>query len=161
MTEKPLSWHREFTGDMAGLVEACGWIEELSTSNELDGDVSNSIQVCFEELASNIIRHSGEATWSDPQASDGHRATSLKFKVGLNIDSERVRLSLEDNGKPFDVAAAPTHGAGHPVEDMAVGGLGLHLVKELSSAMVYRRTEFGNEVNLEFSRVPMQEPSQL
>ncbi len=156
-----MSWHREFTGDMAGLVEACGWIEELSSTHNLGDEVSNSLQVCFEELASNIVRHSGDGLWIDPKLADRRSPTSLKFKVGLNIDKDLVRLSLEDNGKPFDVAAAPTQGAGHPVEDMAVGGLGLHLVKSLSSAIGYRRTDFGNEVNLEFSRVPMQEPTQL
>ena len=48
MTQMPVTWHREFTGDMAGLVEACGWIEELSSSNGLSDDTANAIQVCFD-----------------------------------------------------------------------------------------------------------------
>ena len=159
MTDAPVTWHREFVGDMAGLVEACSWIEELSSSNGLSDDTSNAIQVCFEELASNVVRHSGAGLWQDPSGST--YPTPIAVKVDLTIDPHVVKLRLEDNGKAFDVAAAPTQGAGHPVEDMAVGGLGLHLVKTLASGLSYRRTEFGNEVNLEFSRVPMQEPTQL
>jgi anti-sigma regulatory factor (Ser/Thr protein kinase) len=156
-----LSWHREFAGDMAGLVEACSWIEELSSANSLGDDVANALQVCFEELASNIVRHSGDGVWSDPPVLASPKSTSLVFKVDLSIEPDRVRLGLQDNGKPFDVVSAQSHGVDQPLENMAVGGLGLHLVKTLSSAVSYRRTEFGNEVELEFSRVPLQEPGRL
>ena len=153
-----MSWHREFTGDMTGLVEACGWIEELSSGHGLSDDISNAIQVCFEELASNVVRHSGDGLWKDPTVDDAESKTALVLKVALSIDDRKAELRLEDNGKPFDVAAAPSHGVDQPVADMAVGGLGLHLVKTLSTAVDYRRTAYGNEVKLEFSRVAMQEP---
>jgi anti-sigma regulatory factor (Ser/Thr protein kinase) len=161
VTGKPLSWRREFTGDMAGLVDACGWIEELSTSNGLSDESANAIQVCFEEMASNVVRHSGEGLWEDPGKKDNKQSTAITMKVDLTIEADVVRLRLEDNGKPFDVAAAPTQGAGHPVADMAVGGLGLHLVKTMASGVSYRRTDFGNQVNLEFSRLAMLEQTQL
>jgi anti-sigma regulatory factor (Ser/Thr protein kinase) len=146
---------------MAGLVEACGWIEELSSSNGLSDDTANAIQVCFEELASNIVRHSGDGVWSDPPVLANTKSSFLVFKVDLSIEVDRVRLVLEDNGKPFDVVSARSHGVDQPLSDMAVGGLGLHLVKTLANAVHYRRTDLGNEVSLEFSRLPLQEPSKL
>jgi anti-sigma regulatory factor (Ser/Thr protein kinase) len=158
VTKTPVTWHREFTGDMAGLVEACGWIEELSSSNGLSDDISNAIQVCFEELASNVVRHSGGGLWHDPSGSS--YPTSIAMKVDLTIEPHVVKLRLEDNGKAFDVAATESHGVDKPLSEMAVGGLGLHLVKTLASGLSYRRTSFGNETSLEFARVPMQEPTE-
>lgn len=160
MTQTPVTWHREFMGDMAGLVEACGWIEELSSAQGLGDDVANAIQVCFEELASNVVRHSGDGLWSDRPTLATAPSSSLMFKVDLSIEPDRVLLALEDNGKPFDVAAAKSHGVDKPLGEMAIGGLGLHLVKTMASAVHYRRSEFGNEVKLEFLRVPLQEPSE-
>ena len=157
----PETWHREFTGDMAGLVEACGWIEELSSSNGLSDDTANAIQVCFEELASNVVRHSGAGLWNDPGKSKPQHSTSIAMKIDLIIEPAIVKLRLEDNGRAFDVAAAKSHGVDQPLSEMAIGGLGLHLVKTLASGLSYRRTDYGNEVNLEFSRQAMQEPTQL
>jgi anti-sigma regulatory factor (Ser/Thr protein kinase) len=139
---------------MDGLVEACGWIEEVSSGNGLSGEIANSIQVCFEELASNVVRHSGDGLWKDPTVDDAENKTALVLKVSLSIDDRKAELRLEDNGKPFDVAAAPAHGVDRPIADMAVGGLGLHLVKTLASAVDYQHTPFGNQVKLEFSRAP-------
>ena len=158
MTTKPATWHREFTGDMAGLVEACGWVEELSSTNGLGDETSNAIQVCFEELASNVVRHSGAGLWHDP--SDSSYPTSIVIKVDLTISPDVVNLRLEDNGKAFDVAATQSHGVDRPLNEMAVGGLGLHLVKSLATNLSYRRTGFGNETSLEFARGPMQEPTE-
>jgi sigma-B regulation protein RsbU (phosphoserine phosphatase) len=143
---------------MDGLMEACGWIEELSSSNNLGDDVSNAVQVCFEELASNVVRHGGDAQWAKPPSHEAQGPSPLLMRVDFAINPKSVRLSLEDNGKPFDIAAAQTHGVNQPLADMPIGGLGIHLVKELASALSYARTEFGNQVNLEFSRLPVQEP---
>lgn len=160
MTATAATQIRVFKGDMAGLVEACGWIEDYSASADLGPDISNSLQVCFEELASNIVRHGSEGQWVNPTTGADTVPTPLTFSVGLTLGADTLRLMIEDNGAPFDVVSADSHGVTQPLSDMAVGGLGIHLVKSLSSALNYQRTSFGNKVTVEFSRLAVHEHGQ-
>ncbi len=159
MTPKAGTQIRVFKGDMPGLMEACGWVEEFATGGALGDDVSNSLQVCFEELASNIVRHGSEGLWVNPKAEAV--PSPLTFSVGLTLAPDKLRLMIEDNGAPFDVVAAESHGVNQTLNDLQVGGLGIHLVKSLASKLSYQRTSFGNKVTVEFSRQRVQEPSQL
>jgi len=58
--------------------------------------------VCAEELLTNIFRHSG--------------TESPEIKVTLAVFPERIELVVEDDRKPFDVAAAVPRRVDHPIE---------------------------------------------
>jgi anti-sigma regulatory factor (Ser/Thr protein kinase) len=77
------------------------------------------------------------------------------------LAADKLRLIIEDNGKPFDVVSAESHGVNQTLDEMQVGGLGIHLVKSLASKTTYQRTSFGNKVTVEFKCQRVQEPSRL
>lgn len=81
--------------------------------------------IILDEIASNIVRCSG--------------ATEFLFE----ITPER-ELVFWDNGTPFDPTAVAAPDVTLAAEDRAVGGLGIFLVKELSTSVTYRREDGWN-----------------
>lgn len=60
-------------------------------------------------------------------------------RVTVTIESKQVRGEIVDSGPPFDPRQAPAPNLEAPSEEREVGGLGLHLVRELSNALEYSR----------------------
>jgi len=59
-------------------------------------------------------------------------------------------MTVEDNGRPFNVAQAPAKRIDQPLEQVQPGGLGIQLIKSFASNLEYRRTEKSNRVIVEF-----------
>ncbi len=59
-------------------------------------------------------------------------------------------MTVEDNGRPFNVSHAPAKTIDQPLEQIKPGGLGIHLIKTFASNVEYSRTETGNRVLVEF-----------
>ena len=75
--------------------------------------------------------------------SDGIITLSIEYADGA------LRAELADNGPPFDPLAAETAKPGGAVEERAVGGLGITLVKTVMDRLDYRRDGGFNRVNME------------
>ena len=54
-------------------------------------------------------------------------------------DGIEVAFATEDNGIPFDPTARPAPDTDAALDDRAVGGLGIHLVVQMTERQAYRR----------------------
>jgi anti-sigma regulatory factor (Ser/Thr protein kinase) len=90
----------------------------------------------IEELVVNVIRHA----WVDDAA---HR-------VDLDVRTEpaRVVVTVEDDGRAFDPIGVPAPALGAAAAERPRGGLGIFLVKSLSSEMTYARDGNRNRVRV-------------
>jgi anti-sigma regulatory factor (Ser/Thr protein kinase) len=95
------------------------------------------MQVCLEELMSNIVRYGA--------------TSSISISITVKALGDRITMTVEDNGRPFDVVQAPEKVIDQPLEKVQPGGLGIHLIKSFASNLEYSRTETGNRVVLEFA----------
>jgi anti-sigma regulatory factor (Ser/Thr protein kinase) len=95
--------------------------------HDLDAMVVNRIEVVFEELISNTIRHGFRP--GSPQS----------IHVQVKALPEGVELLLEDDGTPFDPFAAPSPAPLTTLADAPLGGLGIPLVTRLSADRRYER----------------------
>ena len=85
----------------------------------------NRLEVIFEELVSNVIRHGFTA----------EAERSILVTVGAGPDC--IQLTVEDDGKPFnpfEVDAAPEFDS---LETVRVGGLGIPVVRRFSTSATY------------------------
>jgi anti-sigma regulatory factor (Ser/Thr protein kinase) len=128
----PEQWRRSFVGSVPEAVATAKWIEGIAADRGVPGDVVFAVQLCSEELIANIVRHGGSA--------------SPRIEVGLGIFADRVELTVDDDGRPFDVAAAVPHRIEGPLEDVRPGGLGIHLIHSFSDALAFRREGMGNRI---------------
>ena len=90
------------------------------------------VRLVVEELVSNIVRYA-----FDDQAA--HR-----IDVDVRTDQRRVVVTVEDDGRAFDPNAAPEPKIQDTLQRR--GGLGIHLVKKLTSDLNYSRTSDRNRV---------------
>ena len=59
-----------------------------------------------------------------------------------------MTIVVEDDGKPFNPLDAPPPNLDLPIDERPIGGLGIFLMKSLTSAMDYRREGDRNTLTL-------------
>ncbi|MGO8954289.1 MAG: SpoIIE family protein phosphatase [Rhodomicrobium sp.] len=136
-------FRQNFERTFAGAVSAAGWLAEICAREAIADDVAFAMDVCLEELFSNIVRHGGPGA-------------SPLSKVGLSIKIEpgRTRMTVTDDGRPFDVSQAPAQKILLPLEQVQPGGLGILLAQKFASRLTYERAGGLNAVTAEFLRNP-------
>jgi len=139
------SWHRLFRGHMLEIPCAASWIESIAADLDLADSKSFAMQVCLEELMSNIVRHGQVRSASKPMQMD-----PLIISITVDGFADRTVVTVEDNGRPFNIVQAPAKWIDRPLEQLQPGGLGIHLIKSFASNLKYNRTEKGNRVVVEF-----------
>jgi serine/threonine-protein kinase RsbW len=102
---------------------ADGFIQNLGLSHE----VAFRLQLCLEEAVSNIIAH-GVAASDNPE-----------IRVTLSAAEGSVIAAIEDQGQPFDPSEAPMRPRPSSLDDAAIGGLGILLMRHFVSEMSYER----------------------
>lgn len=92
-------------------------------------------QLVLEEMMLNVMTHSGA---TDPVV------------MRLTSRPNQAEFEIIDNGMPFDPTevAAPEEQDASSLMDMAIGGLGIHLVRSMVQDMRYRREDDANHLTL-------------
>ena len=60
-------------------------------------------------------------------------------RITVTIEPKQIKGEIIDTGPEFDPRQAPAPNLEASAEERGIGGLGLHLVRELSSALEYSR----------------------
>jgi anti-sigma regulatory factor (Ser/Thr protein kinase) len=92
------------------------------------------VRLVVEELVSNVVRYAFE----DQSA---HR-----IEVDVRTEPRRVVVTIEDDGRAFNPNEAPPPQLDQPLEKRRIGGLGIFLVKKLTSDLNYSRSNNRNRV---------------
>ena len=108
-------------------------LDGLAAGTEfLDGICPNPrLSIVFDEIASNIVRCSGAGA----------------FTVRVIKGAELV-LEVIDDGREFDPTRVVDPDINAPVEDRAVGGLGIFMVRKMSKSFTYAREGGRNRVKV-------------
>ena len=85
------------------------------------------MNVVFDELLTNIISY----------AYQDNKEHDIKIKVELSAD--RLKVSMVDGGIPFNPLGVETPDMKLSLEDRKIGGLGIHLVRNMMDRVSYRR----------------------
>lgn len=109
---------------------------EFAQAYALPETVRRSVNVALDELLANAVLHG--QTGPDP----------CSVTVEAELDEERLTVILTDDGKPFDPFQRDAPDTTLSVEERPVGGLGLHLVRQLMDEVSYQRKDDRNIVVL-------------
>jgi len=132
---------RSFGRSLAEVAAAERWLDAVAGEAQLPEPVLFAMQVCLEELLSNIVRH------GDPHGLGGPEA-----RVEIDTGQDRVRMTVEDEGPAFDISRAEARPLTHALEEIEPGGLGIVLIRGFSDDLIYKRIEGRNRVTVEFAR---------
>jgi serine/threonine-protein kinase RsbW len=129
-----------FPGTLAGFETAFGQLRDALDRDHLDPAVRHDVELVFEEIVANIVRHG---------APDGG---SVDVRVVLELADQSIVLTFDDDGVPFDPRGRDDPAPAKSLAEARIGGLGLMLVRRASSGMDYRRT--ADQRNLLVIKVP-------
>jgi serine/threonine-protein kinase RsbW len=110
--------------------------EHCAISPGVTNEVLYDIQLAVDEACTNIISH-GYA---------GLEPGSII--LDLDIDPDKIIVSLTDFGHSFEPSSAPMPDVNAPLEERELGGFGLFLIKQSMDDMNYQVTEDGNKMIL-------------
>jgi anti-sigma regulatory factor (Ser/Thr protein kinase) len=113
--------------DLAGLARLAERVEGFGAAQRLPASVINALNVVVDEAVSNAINHGYDA---------GVRG---EIAVRLRRAPDGVSVEVEDDGKPFDPLQAPPPDLSLPLERRPIGGLGIHLIRNLMDEVSYAR----------------------
>ncbi len=94
------------------------------------------LQLAVDEACTNIISHGYKGM--DPGS----------IILDLDIDPDRIVVTLTDFGYSFEPSSAPVPDVNAPLEERELGGLGLFLIQQSVDDMDYQVTEDGNKMIL-------------
>ncbi len=128
---------RMSVGAHAGEVEKVNAVfAQFAETYALPGAVRRSVSVALDELLANELSH-GLA---------GRDGGSVSVEVEL--DQERVTVTITDDGPQFDPFRQAAPDTTLSVDERAIGGLGIHLVRQLMDEVSYERRDEHNVVVL-------------
>lgn len=123
----------------AAAQEVFGWLAQ----QPLPSRVKYSVGLAVEELITNMIRY----------GYDDDKEHIIRFRIAIHPDY--LEIVFEDDGHPFDPTGYPPPDLEHIVSSSRAGGLGIQLVRKITSSMTYERN--GN-INRNTLRIRRMEP---
>ena len=107
--------------------------------HEVDAQTVYRVNLALEEMITNIIKYGYDDY--DPHGID----------VSVEILPDQIVAVIEDDGHEFD-PLSQGKSAEHALESQPIGGLGIHLIKQLIGNMSYRRCENKNILEIRAQR---------
>lgn len=110
------------------------FVESFANQHGLPPQPSLQINLALEELVTNIISYG----YSDHDEHEIH--------IKLELERDRLLAVIEDDARPFNPLEFAPPDLDVPLEQRPVGGLGIHLVKNMFDTLEYRREQDKNRL---------------
>jgi serine/threonine-protein kinase RsbW len=127
---------RIYTSDVRELRRMSAWWCEWAASIDLSTEVQHRGELCLNETVANIIRHGG---------------CTRAITITLGEDGDAVRMTIADDGDPFDPVTYPSADPPRTLDEAGAGGLGLRILRASADVLAYRRVGSWNTLTLTFS----------
>jgi anti-sigma regulatory factor (Ser/Thr protein kinase) len=127
---------------ISDLAQVPAWTEDLASRYAIPENVRFAMDICLEEVLSNIIRH-GYAGAED-------RSVVVNFSLPSNGIFEIV---VNDDAPHFNPLESPNLPPVSPCEDgeIRIGGQGIRLLRQFADTLHYDSTPTGNQLRMGFS----------
>jgi len=102
-----------------------GFVEFVADRHGLAAESAHRLKLVVEEAVTNVVHHG----YAGREAGD--------LTLSADLDGDAVVVTLEDHGAAFDPADAPPADLDSDWRERSVGGLGWHLIRELTDAVAY------------------------
>lgn len=132
---------------LARLPLLLGLVTAVCRREQIDGPARHDLRLIAEEACVNVMHHAYPAGQGGPMA--------LEVRMVRDGGPRRIVLSVEDQGRPFDPLSVAPVETGAAAEARVPGGLGVHLIRQLSDRQHYQRHPLrGNVLTVEKYLMP-------
>ena len=118
--------------DIENLVRIRQYIDELGLKLELPVGIIMNLNLVIEEIVTNIINYA----YSDDR--------DHEIVVCTLMEDQCLLISIEDDGREFNMLTHPDPDTDLPVDKRNIGGLGIHFVRKLMDEIEYKRNDNKN-----------------
>ena len=125
---------------MSDLAQVSAWIERLASRHAIPSSTQFAMNLCLEEVLSNIIRH----------GYSGKNQDSIKIQFASPRGDYFVFV-VEDQAPPFNPVDAPELPALGPLDENRIGGQGIRLLRRFADSLEYQALPAGNRLTIGFS----------
>ncbi len=119
-------------GQLSEVARVAAAFADFATAQGVPTEVRRSLQVVLDDLLANVVNH-GLAARDDGEAT-----------VEVASTGEALVVTISDNGPPFDPFARAAPDTTLSIEERQIGGLGIHLVRQMMDEVSYERRENRN-----------------
>ena len=119
---------------LAALTRLHAVAEEFCRQWAIHPDTAFKIDLVLDELFTNIVRY----------GYDDDRPHEIVVRLKGGHDS--IRISIEDDARHFNPLLAPEVDVNASAAERPIGGLGIHLVRNLMDQVRYQRRPGGNRL---------------
>jgi serine/threonine-protein kinase RsbW len=120
--------------DLSEIAKLHRELESFGQKSRLSSKTLFELNLILEEVVANVISYA----YGDNQRHE--------IVVRADLRDGELVIEVEDDGRPFNPLQSPPPDLERPLERRKVGGLGLHLVRELTSSIEYNRREEKNRL---------------
>ncbi len=122
--------------DLAQLAVVRSEVESFAKRENLSHEVGFAAKLALEELLTNTISY-------------GYSDKSAQFiEIRLEVRGDQLIIHTADDGLAYDPRTAKEPNTQSSLKDREIGGLGVHLVKNLMDGFEYRHKDGKNHVTL-------------
>lgn len=125
-TQKP-TLSVQLENDLAELQRLNRLLEEFAEHHGVPSEMVFRITLVLEEIITNAISYGFE--------------DKLQHEIAVRLTwaEPEMTIEVEDDGRPFNPLEAPPPDMEKPLTERKIGGLGIHLVREMMDELEYRR----------------------
>jgi anti-sigma regulatory factor (Ser/Thr protein kinase) len=126
-----------FTGAHQEIARLGGAVEDFCVARGVAPSAVSKVLLALEELLTNVAKY-------------GHPGgAAVDVSVAVTLQADQLVVVYEDSGLAFDpLALAEPADLDAPVEERAIGGLGIHLLRGLFDDVSYAWLDGRNQVTL-------------
>ncbi len=127
MDRQPSTYAFSLRNDISELQTLGRRLESIGEELSLSKRCLFELNLALDELFTNIISYGFE---------DGNEH---RIEVTIRADERVLTVTIEDDGVAFNPLERQTPCLPHSIDDCRVGGLGIHLIRNLMDEVCYRR----------------------
>ncbi|MBR7159357.1 MAG: ATP-binding protein [Alphaproteobacteria bacterium] len=122
--------------DEQEISKAVAFAEEYIASLHLSHDLFCSFAAAIDEVLANTIAYA----FKDKN--------KHQIKISLKAENKTVTVVVEDDGDEFNPLLFPVPCIDEPLCERAIGGLGIHILKNIMDSVAYERKDNKNILTL-------------
>lgn len=109
------------------LADLGDWLQRIASSRSLPAQTVFRLDLVLTEAVTNVMDHAHL-----PELAG-------RIELACSVLDDRILLEVVDDGLPFDPTARAPVILPRSLEEAEPGGLGIHLMRQYTSSMAYRR----------------------
>lgn len=130
------SFDLNITNKMSEIGRVIGAFESFSEKSRIPIPIAMKFNLVFDDLLNNIV------SYAFPEGG------KHEIKIHAEKSGNNILLTVEDDGIPFNPFAQTEADTSLSLEDREIGGLGIHLIRNIMDEVSYRRQKNHNVVTL-------------